>query len=167
MLGNNKYNIYDHRKKLSDELLSKILDFDKSQFPYPWTRESWTNFFNGRRHFVLCTLEGQELNGFSLFSVDVIDGNSELLKICVERSLCGKGIASSLFKKSLHYIDKNYGLNSIYLDVSALNHRAIKFYEKFGFDKVRYQKKFYTDQNDAHGMILLFNDSIKKSMLTE
>ena len=167
MIQNKELSFYDNDHLPSGELLKKILKFENSSFPYPWTLKQWDSFINSGHRFVLCVLNEINIDGLVLCTFDPSEGSTELLKIGVLETLRGTGTGWWIFKSCFNHLDINVNIKTIYLDVSTNNEKAIKFYENIGFKKVRLQKKFYSDHNDAYGMTLELTDSIKKSLLTE
>jgi ribosomal protein S18 acetylase RimI-like enzyme len=59
----------------------------------------------------------------------------ELVRLYVEEELIGKGYGSALMNSCLEEVKTN-GHRTIWLGVWEKNHRAIRFYEKWGFTKV-------------------------------
>ena len=53
----------------------------------------------------------------------------------VDRDLQGRGIGSSLMQRALHHLWKQ-GLRTVELGVKSHNQKAIRVYEKFGFELV-------------------------------
>lgn len=63
----------------------------------------------------------------------------ELVRFYVEAGIIGKGYGSALMKSCLEEAKKS-GHRTIWLGVWEKNRRAIKFYQKWGFTKVGFQK---------------------------
>ena len=73
---------------------------------------------------------------------------AELHAIAVDDSFKGKGLSMQLFSALLaqakdYYAGHNYSLRKIYVLTHATNERAIKFYEKMGFEKEAVLPKHY------------------------
>lgn len=58
----------------------------------------------------------------------------EISRLYARNSFIGKGIGKSLMETALHYALQN-GNDCIWLGVWEHNHRAIRFYTSFGFEK--------------------------------
>ena len=58
----------------------------------------------------------------------------EISRLYARNSFIGKGIGRSLMETALQYAVQN-GNDCIWLGVWELNHRAIRFYTSFGFEK--------------------------------
>jgi putative acetyltransferase len=69
---------------------------------------------------------GGELAGFML--LDQRDGHLD--QFCVRRDLKGSGVAEALMAEA-----KRLSPGGVHLDVNAMNARAIRFYEREGFQK--------------------------------
>jgi len=62
----------------------------------------------------------------------LVGNNAEIEKIYVREAFHGKGIAHELMAFTVNYC-KQYNYQNIYLGVWQQNHKALKFYDKFGF----------------------------------
>jgi len=76
-----------------------------------------------------------QLNGQSKGDGVVGTRPMELQRIYSIREYIGKGVGSALMKESIREA-KERGFNCLWLGVWEKNERAIKFYEKWGFQKV-------------------------------
>lgn len=62
-------------------------------------------------------------------NMNIISG--EIMKMYVDKSVYGSGIASELIKENIKFLNNKY--DDIYVVAYSENYRAIKFYEKHGF----------------------------------
>ena len=53
--------------------------------------------------------------------------------VCVLKEFWGHGIGQNLLKESIHWADAN-GIKKITLNVLETNDKAIKLYQKYGFE---------------------------------
>lgn len=56
--------------------------------------------------------------------------------IGLEPNYCGKGYSNKVMPKILEYINNNYDAKEIRLIVRSFNKRAIKVYDKYGFEEI-------------------------------
>jgi ribosomal-protein-alanine N-acetyltransferase len=141
------------RIEASDPALEKIKVLDKYQFPQPWSEESWKTMNWDFHHLFAFELAG-EIIGFCLFFHTFGDDASHLLKICINIENRGSGHSSVLWSKVQDHL-RLTGIKSIFLEVEARNERAIGFYFKNHFKKLRTVKHFYSNGEDALTMILM------------
>jgi ribosomal protein S18 acetylase RimI-like enzyme len=68
--------------------------------------------------------------------------------ICVLKEFWGYGIGKNLLKESIHWADSN-GIKKVTLSVLETNDKAVKLYEKYGFEVegVLKRDKFLSDGN--------------------
>ena len=66
---------------------------------------------------------------------DASSVEGEIKRIYVRESAKGSGLASRLMEQSLAWIEAAFG-GSAWLGVWSENHRALRFYARFGFEKV-------------------------------
>ncbi|KAJ3272185.1 hypothetical protein HDV01_005839 [Terramyces sp. JEL0728] len=73
-----------------------------------------------------CTLEYSETSK--------LDG--EIKKLYIAREFHGKGVAGTLFKKGMDWLNISFPSRPVSIEVYNKNHRAIAFYKKQGFEIV-------------------------------
>ena len=73
---------------------------------------------------------------------------AELLKICVLNEFQGLKIGFELMQELIANLKFN-GVKTLFLEVRSDNTKAIKFYEKFGFEKISERKNYYADGTSA------------------
>ena len=129
---------------------SEVLELDRKDFPRPWSAQDWQEL-NWNHHLLYGWHSAQGLEAFALFARVPGDDTAHLLKICVAESLRGTGVTQEFWKTCLEKL-KGLEVKSIYLEVESPNQRAIRFYQKSGFELLRKIKAYYSDGTDAQKM---------------
>jgi ribosomal-protein-alanine N-acetyltransferase len=76
---------------------------------------------------------------------------AELVSLALDPAVLGQGAASDLMHSILRRL-KLRGVERLGLTVKVTNHRALAFYKKFGFHKLRRAPRYYED--GADGLLL-------------
>ena len=102
-----------------------------------------------KRHFVY--EKNGETVGFYIIS-KILD-EVEIYTIAVDELHRGQKIASNMLEHLINF-SKEMKVSKIWLEVSTKNMPAINLYEKFGFEKIRLRKNYYSLTNeDAYIML--------------
>jgi ribosomal-protein-alanine N-acetyltransferase len=131
---------------------SDLALLDKLYFPHSWSLKDWDNLFGSSVNYKIYLLvEGSKIISFTLFSVDLEERFSHLMKILVRPDHANLGLGSSILEKSIEalYIE---GIKSTYLEVSTKNHSAVKLYRNLNFEELCVKKRFYSCGDDAFAM---------------
>ena len=75
-------------------------------------------------------------------------GGAELVSIAVDPVARTRGAASALMESTLRRLKRNR-TGRLILMVKLTNWRALRFYRKFGFEKVKVVKRYYEDGRDG------------------
>jgi RimJ/RimL family protein N-acetyltransferase len=112
--------------------------------------------------FGIHTLEDDRLIGnCGIFAIDHKNRSAELGIIIGEKDYWGKGYGTDAVLTLLNFAFGEVNLNRVYLRVFAYNQRAIRAYEKCGFqhEGTARQALFREGQyHDVHYMAILFED---------
>ena len=141
------------RLNSAHQSFSDIILLDQTHFPRPWSTKDWDNL-NWNHHVLLNWEQGDITVAFALFGLVPADDVAHLLKICVEPSERGSGLAQLFWQRCVEEL-KVCGAKSIYLEVELPNQRAIGFYKKMGFVSLRTIKRYYSDGTDALTMQMI------------
>ena len=117
--------------------IKKLISWDKSHFPTPWTDGQWLEL--GKEDDYLLVVAPQ---GFALFKLFKIEGLAHLLKVVTLPESRGQGLAKSLLSESILKI-KELGLERFYLEVEEGNLPAQRLYQSLGFKNLHLIKNFY------------------------
>jgi ribosomal-protein-alanine N-acetyltransferase len=136
-----------------NQSFSEIILLDQTQFPRPWSTKDWENL-NWDNHQLLSWKQGGVTIAFALFGLVSADDVAHLLKICVQSSSRGSGLAHVFWQGCQEQLRAS-GAKSVYLEVEVPNQRAIGFYQKLGFVSLRTIKRYYSDGTDALTMQMI------------
>ncbi|MEN3043920.1 MAG: ribosomal protein S18-alanine N-acetyltransferase [Candidatus Hydrothermales bacterium] len=138
--------------KLRD--IAEIIKIEKEVFPDPWSFYSFIyELKNPSNYFTVLELDGKII-GY------LIAGEYEksyyLKNIAVKREFQGLGYGKILLKDLINKARRELK-RYIFLEVRISNERAIKFYERFGFKKIRLIRGYYGYKEDAYEYLLELN----------
>jgi len=127
--------------------LEQIVKIEKDTNEHPWSLNNFKSSLDAGNSSIVLKKENIIL-GYAFFSIAATD--SHLLNIAVSRNYQGKGYGRKILEKVILQ-SSVLGATVIFLEVRVSNHRAINFYEKFGFkrDAIRYEYYEGTPKEDA------------------
>ena len=127
--------------------LKQIVKIEKDTNEHPWSLKNFKSSLDAGNSSLVLKKENIIL-GYAFFSIAATD--SHLLNIAVSRNYQGKGYGRKILEKVILQ-SSVLGATVIFLEVRISNHRAINFYEKFGFkrDAIRYEYYEGTPKEDA------------------
>lgn len=135
--------------------LDEIARIERENFPCPWKREYFQEelYMPLRYNIVMILKEDEEkpkLIGylFSHFTKDEL----HIAKIATDKLYQRQGVSSLLMDKCISFC-KLKKIKFISLEVRVSNIPAIKFYEKYKFEKIYVRKRYYPDGEDAYFMM--------------
>ena len=127
--------------------LKQIVKIEKDTNEHPWSLNNFKSSLDAGNSSIVLKKENRIL-GYAFFSIAATD--SHLLNITVSSNFQGKGYGRKILEKVILQ-SSVLGATVIFLEVRISNHRAINFYEKFGFkrDAIRYEYYGGTPKEDA------------------
>jgi ribosomal-protein-alanine N-acetyltransferase len=151
-------------KPLEQTNLSAVCKIETAAQISPWTLSHFESSLRTTHHHCYGIFDNEKLLGFIIYSV-VLD-EIELLNICVDPAYHGKGVGQQLLDKLLQEnsttqveADFNEGssfsIKTIFLEVHASNTKAIRFYQKNGFEQHAIRKAYYQTSTDREDAILM------------
>lgn len=150
-----KFQKYYEIVKAKEIHLDEIARIERENFPCPWKREYFKEelFMPLRYNIVMILREDEEkpkLIGY-LFS-HYTSEELHIAKIATDKPYQRQGVSTALMDKCISFCRlKNIKLIS--LEVRVSNTPAIKFYEKYNFEKIYVRKRYYPDGEDAYFMM--------------
>lgn len=95
-----------------------------------------------------------------LVSWHVVD-ELHVLNVAVVPEFRRQGIARALMEEAFAFARTNE-VRQVFLEVRKSNDAAIQLYRKLGFSAMNVRKKYYSDDEDAIEMVLLFDPETKE-----
>lgn len=120
----------------------KVYRIESNSFYRPLPKKDLINDIEKnkhKRHFVY--EKGGETVGFYIIS-KILD-EVEIYTIAVDEKNRGQKIASFMLEHLINF-SREMKISKIWLEVSTKNIPAINLYEKFGFEKIRLRKNYYS-----------------------
>jgi ribosomal protein S18 acetylase RimI-like enzyme len=114
---------------------------DLAEFLGKFTADAWAEEFNDPRYrFRIAELDGKVVGfvklGPSTLPIDTSRRAIELRQIYVGKDYHGSGIAKALTDWAIDQA-RSQGFEELYLTVYTDNHRAKRFYDRYGFQAIR------------------------------
>lgn len=131
---------------------SAIVEMDQRYFTHPWTHEQWQSL-DMESHALFSWNESGKVWGFALFQTLQGENAAHLYKILLLPEKRGDGTIRFFWNELSSHLRLS-GFNELYLEVEASNGRAIKFYQKVGFQLLRIHKSYYSSGEDGHIMTM-------------
>jgi ribosomal-protein-alanine N-acetyltransferase len=131
--------------------MERILEIERASFGRDaYDRKLFAELFHICGDLFLVAVQGRKVCGYM---VTCSRGRSEphafeLVSLAVDPASRGKGAASSLMRNTLRRLRLRGGIR-IGLMVRVANEPARRFYEKYGFRRVRKVPRYYEDGEDG------------------
>ena len=124
--------------------LPRILAIERAGFgEWAWDRNLFAEYTRTCGELFLVALEGSKVVGYCIGRID--RGTAAVESIAVAPSVKGKGAADTLLRSLLRRL-KRRGVPRVALMVKITNQRAIAFYQKQGFRRIRKVPHYYEDR---------------------
>ncbi len=134
--------------------LGRILEIEAASFGADaYDRNLFAEYTRKCGGLFLVAEWGNKVYGYSItvLSPGGTGNRAELVSVAVDPAFLGKGAASALMDSSLRRLRRR-GVTRLRLMVNVMNFRALGFYKKYGFRKLRRVKRYYEDGTDGISM---------------
>ena len=131
--------------------IERILEIEAASFGCDaYDRNLFAEYTRKCGSLFLVALRGTEVIAYSItgISANRIGKPAELVSVAVDPNYLGKGAASALMDSTLRRLRRR-GVTRLRLMVKVTNRRALAFYEKYGFRKIRRVVRYYEDGADG------------------
>ncbi len=138
----------------STDDLAELVRIESAVHVAPWSDAGFTGEFEKPySHTWLMTDEetDQVIGGYIVFWV--MGEEIQILNVAVDLPFRGIGLAQKLIRKVVDF-GLRKGAKRVVLDVRKSNMAAIQLYQKLGFTIQTVRKGFYSNGEDAYGMLL-------------
>lgn len=125
--------------------------------------EEWyTNYLKNRSSCLRCSIVKKDnkdiiLGLVSLTDINYLNQSATLHLMIGDPKQRGKGIGTFAINEILEHARKNLNLRRIELSVLASNERALKLYEKMGFEKEGLKKEAVLKDGKFEDMVIMAN----------
>jgi ribosomal-protein-alanine N-acetyltransferase len=135
--------------------LDRILEIEAASFGADaYDRNLFAEYTRKCGDLFLVSYWGSKVCAYSIavLSPRGTENRAELVSVAVDPEFLGKGAASALMDSTLRRLRRR-GVTRLGLMVNVMNFRALGFYKKYGFRKLRRVAHYYEDGADGISMV--------------
>ena len=125
---------------MTEQWVPAVADLERRSFSEPWSEESLTDVLGRPEFRYLIACEGDKMLGYGGFYVAADEAS--ITNIATEPEARGRGVAGTVIEAIIKEA-AGMGAQTIYLEVRAGNEKAIRVYERCGFERLGVRKGFY------------------------
>ena len=140
-------------KELNTEFDQEISLIESRIHRNPWSQEQIKESFQNKNNLVIGVFNQDELIGYCF--ILIAQTEAEILNIATDINFQRKGLGEKLLKECIERL-KSQKVKNLFLEVRQSNHAAKNLYSKMGFKTIGIRKNYYSDNEDANMMQLLF-----------
>lgn len=138
-----------HIRRMKACDLERILQIEHASFGKDaYDRNLFAEYGRKCGELFLVALRDRRICGYSITCTRAGASTSEVISIAVDPTIRQKGTASALMASTLRRLRRR-GITRLTLMVKVTNLPARRFYEKWGFRKVRRVPGYYEDARDG------------------
>jgi [ribosomal protein S18]-alanine N-acetyltransferase len=139
-------------RRFASRDLERVVAIERASFGKDaWPPELFLEYWRASPEFFLIATLGRRIAGYSINQTDW--RGAELESIAVDPPYRGRGVAQALLNATIARL-RSRGAGALRLMVSTKNEPALRFYERFGFTRLRKVKRYYGPGRDAWRMRL-------------
>jgi [ribosomal protein S18]-alanine N-acetyltransferase len=134
--------------------LDRILEIEAASFGADaYDRNLFAEYTRKCGGLFLVAERGTKVCAYSIAAISPgrTANRTELVSVAVDPAWLGKGAASALMDSTLRRLRRR-GVARLRLMVNVMNVRALGFYKKYGFRKIRRVARYYEDGADGISM---------------
>ena len=126
---------------MAEEDVESVSNIETQLFSKPWTKQDFLNSMSDRHNiYVVAENDQHEVVGYC--GIWGVLDEGQITNVAVRPEDQGKGIGYEMLQE-LIAIGRNEGLSQYTLEVRVSNEKAIRLYEKLGFEEEGIRKNFY------------------------
>jgi ribosomal-protein-alanine N-acetyltransferase len=138
-----------HIRRLRASELDRILKIEHASFGKDsYDRNLFAEYLRKCGELFLVAIRSRRICGYAITCKRVGSSVAEVVSIAVDPAVRQKGAASELMASTIRRLRRR-GVARVTLMVKVTNRAARRFYEKWGFRKVRRVPKYYEDGKDG------------------
>lgn len=131
--------------------IDNIMAIEPRAYDFPWSEGIFRDCLRVG-YCCWCCEEDDELLGYGVMSVAA--GESHILNLTVRPESQRQGIGSRLLKH-FQQLARQHGADTLMLEVRPSNRKAIRLYEKLGFNEIGVRRNYYPAENGREDALLL------------
>jgi len=140
-------------KELDIEFNQEISLIENRIHRNPWSKEQIKESFQNKNNLAIGTFNQDELIGYCFMLIAQTE--AEILNIATDINFQRKGLGETLLKECFERL-KSHKVKNLFLEVRQSNHAAKNLYSKMGIKTIGIRKNYYSDNEDASMMQLIF-----------
>jgi len=140
-------------KELDIEFNQEISLIENRIHRNPWSKEQIKESFQNKNNLAIGTFNQDELIGYCFMLIAQTE--AEILNIATDINFQRKGLGETLLKECFERL-KSHKVKNLFLEVRQSNHAAKNLYSKMGFKTIGIRKNYYSDNEGASMMQLIF-----------
>ena len=142
-----------HVRRLRPSDLDRIQEIERASFGKDaYDRNLFAEYLHKCGELFLVAERDRRICGYAITCTRADGSSAELISIAVDPAARGKGAASVLMQSTLRRLRRR-GIPRVSLMVKVTNDPARRFYEKWGFTRLRRIKEYYEDAQDGIRML--------------
>jgi len=126
--------------------LDEVVAVERAVYPHPWTRANFADSLSQGYQAWVLRAQDRELLGY--FLIMAIVDEAHLLNVAVSAPWQGQGLGRFLLNQSVA-LARGLGMESMLLEVRPSNFRALKSYQRYGFNEIGRRKGYYPAANQT------------------
>ena len=131
--------------------LDRVMEIEPNAYEFPWSEGIFRDCMRVG-YCCWCWEEDDELLGYGVMSVAA--GESHILNLTVRPESQRQGIGGKLMQHFLK-LARRHGADTLMLEVRPSNQKAIRLYEKLGFNEIGVRRNYYPSENGREDALLL------------
>lgn len=124
--------------------LADVLALEQSVYPHPWSMGNFVDSLSSNYEAWVLRDQGGDLLGYFLMMA-IVD-EAHLLNVAVSAEKQGQGLGRVLLNQAVACA-RGLGMASVLLEVRPSNTRALRIYERYGFQHIGRRKGYYPAAN--------------------
>lgn len=138
-------------RPMVDADIAEIVAIEQSAYTHPWTEILFEDCL--RVGYCCWVMERHgAIIGYGIISVGA--GECHVLNLCVKPEMQNNGYGSAMLEHLLE-IARSHNVEVVFLEVRPSNRRAIRLYEKAGFNEIGLRSNYYPAVDGREDAIIL------------
>ncbi len=129
-------------EKMTLDHISEAEEIEKLCFSMPWSQDAFKESLSYEHAIFLVAVEDESRRVEGYIGMYKVFNEGEIINVAVRPERRGQGIGRRLMEEIIRLSAEN-GIEAVFLEVRFSNERALRLYEKQGFERIGIRKRFY------------------------